>query len=98
MTLQTLTDQIKPIIVKHGVSKAGFFGSVARNQTIETSDIDILVQIDDDSSLLDYIRLKNELEYELKKKVDLVEYGTLKQVIRDQVLAEEVVIYDESQS
>lgn len=56
------------------------------------SDIDILVEIDKDISLLDFVGLKLEIEETLGKKVDLVEYSTIKPPLRDNILKEEVAI------
>lgn len=94
MTIQSIADQIKPIITKHGVLRVGMFGSFARGQATNASDVDLLVQLNEQSSLLDFIRLKNELEQSLNKKVDLVEYDSLKPALRDDVLADEVVLYE----
>ena len=57
-----------------------------------SSDIDILVEIKSDMSLLDYIGIKLELEEALKMKVDLVEYETIKPLIREKILNEQVAI------
>jgi predicted nucleotidyltransferase len=89
-------EQLKPKIVKilrkNEVAKAGIFGSYARGEAKKNSDLDILVELDKKVNLLDYIRIKHELEDEIGKSVDLVEYATIKPLIRDQILAEEVRI------
>jgi len=56
------------------------------------SDIDILVQIDTDISLLEFVGLKLDLEEALNTSVDLVEYDTIKPLIRDRILKEQQVI------
>jgi hypothetical protein len=81
-----------PILLKHGVKKAGLFGSSARGDTRDDSDIDILVEIDDDISLLDFVGIKLEIEESLGKKVDLVEYSTIKPLIREKIINEQVII------
>jgi len=55
-------------------------------------DIDILVEIEDDISLLDFVGIKLELEDVLRKKVDLIEYNTIKPLLKERILAEQVVI------
>ena len=93
MTTEDIKTKITPILKKHGVTKAAFFGSMARGEASENSDVDILVEIkDEDMSLLDFIRLKMEIEEALGKKVDLVEYSTLKPLIREKILKEQVGI------
>ena len=51
-----------------------------------------MVEIKSDMSLLDYIGIKLELEEALKMKVDLVEYETIKPLIREKILNEQVAI------
>jgi predicted nucleotidyltransferase len=56
------------------------------------SDIDILVQIDSDIGLLEFVGLKLELEEALNKNVDLVEYDTIKPLLRENILKEQEAI------
>lgn len=65
---------------------------MARGETRRKSDVDILVELGDDLSLLDVVRINRELEEALGRKVDLVEYDTIKPRIRERILAEEVPI------
>ncbi len=81
-----------PILKRYGVRRAAVFGSFARNQMRKSSDIDILVDIRKDISLLDFIGLKLEIEEALGKKVDLVEYNTIKPLIKERVIREQLVI------
>jgi len=89
---QEIKQSILPILKRYGVSKAALFGSAVRNEVQPESDIDILVQIDEDISLLDFVGLKLELEEALNRNVDLVEYDTIKPLIRDRILKEQQVI------
>jgi predicted nucleotidyltransferase len=63
-----------------------------RGEADDDSDVDILVEITERISLLDFVGLKLELEDVLGKKVDLGEYSTIKPIIREQVLSEVVGI------
>ena len=89
-------EEIKQQIIKtlktHGIKKASLFGSLVRGEMKEDSDIDILVEIEKEISLLDFIGIKLELEDGLGRKVDLVEYCAIKPSIRDKILKEEVTI------
>ena len=58
----------------------------------EDSDIDMLVEIEKNISLLDFVGLKIEIEDALGKKVDLVEYNTIKPLLKESILKEQVVI------
>ena len=84
--VEQIKELILPILRRHGVSKAALFGSVVREELHGNSDIDLLVQIEEDISLLDFVGLKLELEDTLNRKVDLVEYDTIKPLIRDHIL------------
>ena len=81
-----------PAIRGYNVKRAGIFGSWVRGEETGNSDIDILVEIEDDISLLDFAGLKLELEESLGRKVDLGEYSAIKPIIKDQILSEEMPI------
>ena len=93
MEIQTVKSKVTPILRQAGVRRAAIFGSVARSQDRSDSDIDILVELKDEFSLLDFVDLKYQLEESLKRKVDMVEYGAIKKSIRKKVLADQVMIY-----
>ena len=90
--IDEIRKKILPILKSHEVKKAGIFGSFARGDASGESDIDILVDIPGDISLLDFIGLKLEIEDAIGKKVDLVEYDTIKPAIRKKILDEQTVI------
>ncbi len=52
----------------------------------------MLVEVDPGVSLLDFVGIKLDLEDALGMRVDLVEYSTVKPLVRDRILGEEVVI------
>ena len=86
-------DEIVAIATKHGASNLRVFGSVARGDNRGDSDLDILVHLDDDRSLLDHIALMQELEDTLGCKVDVVEDDSIKnRIVRDRVMSEAVAI------
>ena len=90
--IEEIKSKIVKILKKNGVVRAGVFGSYARGEEKEGSDIDILVEIKKKISLFDFVGIKIELEDELGKKVDLVEYKVVKPRIRESVLDGEVRI------
>jgi predicted nucleotidyltransferase len=91
-TLEEIPEKIAPILRRHGVSRAALFGSFARREMKESSDIDILVDLADDMSLLDLVALKLDLEEAVGREVDLVEYSTIHPLLRDQILREQVLV------
>ena len=88
--LQTKREQIIAIAAKHGASNIRIFGSVAREEATNTSDLDLLIDLEPKRSLFDLITLKQELEDLLNCEVDLAEPHSLHQLIRDRVLQEAV--------
>ena len=90
--LENLKMKIIPVLREYKVTQAGIFGSYARGEQKKKSDIDILIKINDDASLLTIIGLKMELEKRIKRKVDLVEYETIRKELRKQILNDEIRI------
>ena len=90
--VEDLKRKILPILQRYGAKRAGLFGSCVRGDMKEDSDIDILVEIEKDISLLDFVGLKLEIEEVLGRKVDLVEYNTIKPSLKEKILKEQVVI------
>jgi len=86
--------KIIPILKRQGVTKAAFFGSVARGEAIKKSDVDILVRLPRKKSLLDFVGLKLKLEEKLGKKVDLVSYSGIKPRLKNIILKDEKKIYE----
>ena len=77
------------IASRHHASRVRLFGSAARGDDRPDSDIDLLVDFDEDSSLFDLMRMSRELEAMLGRPVDVVSAGGLKN--RDgAILAESV--------
>ena len=76
------------IAKKHGARNIRLFGSVARGEDDEQSDIDFLVEMEPDRSLLDRAALQLELQELLGRNVDVVSERGIKPRIRDRVLQE----------
>lgn len=91
--LQEQRTQILAIAQKHGAYNVRVFGSVARGEATEESDIDFLVDYD-----LEKITpwfpggLLIDLEQLLNRKVDIATVDMLKESIRDHVCREAVVL------
>jgi hypothetical protein len=92
ISIKAVKSLIVPVLRKHGVKKAGLFGSLVRGEAHKKSDIDILVKIDADISLLDFVGIKQELEEVLKRRVDLLEYDAVKPGLRRKIRQEEIAI------
>jgi len=91
-SIAVLKRQIIPILNRYGVKKAGLFGSCVRGELREDSDIDILVELASALSLLDFISIKLDLEDTLGRRIDLVEYSTIKPRLKERILKEQLAI------
>ena len=80
------------ILKKNGVCKAALFGSFACGKVTKSSDIDLLIQFKGKKSLLDLVGLKLELEKSTNRSVDLVTYNSLHPLLKEKILAEQIVI------
>ena len=95
MTVQDINTKIIPTLKSQGVIKAALFGSVVRNEAKKNSDVDILVDFREKKSLLDLVRLQFVLEEKLGRKVDLLTYRSIHPLLKDIILKEQQIIYDE---
>ena len=90
--LQGKRNEILRLATKYGARNVRVFGSLARGEADEASDLDLLVELDPGRSLLDLGGLQFELEALLGCRVDVVTERGLKLRIRDRVLREAVPI------
>ena len=81
-------DQILRIASRHGAHNIRVFGSVARGDADESSDIDLLVDFEPDRSLLDHAALVLDLEELLGRKVDVVTEKGIYWLLRRRILKE----------
>jgi predicted nucleotidyltransferase len=77
-TLQENKVEIDALVEKHHGVSVSVFGSVARGEETEASDIDLLVEFGKGSSLFDLLHLQEDLQALLGRKVDVVSSGGLK--------------------
>lgn len=86
----TATVVTKPLFIISFVSspyqESWLFGSSVRGEMREDSDSDILVEIENTVSLPDFVGIKLELEEALRRKVDLVEYCTIKPFLKARII------------
>ena len=87
----TLSQQKTYLASNFSVKNIGIFGSTAKNQAKETSDIDLLVEFSKPIGFFQFTRLEDYLSGIFKKKVDLVTKEALKPAIKDNIFKE--VIY-----
>jgi predicted nucleotidyltransferase len=86
--LQSKRQEIIQIAARHGATNVRVFGSVARGEARPDSDVDFLVNLEANRSLLDLARLLRELQTLLNRPVDVVTEAGLRPRLRPQVLKE----------
>ena len=90
-----MNQQIADYFKTQPVVRAWLFGSFARGEETPLSDVDLLVQYDEDSiSLLKHAAMICELEKILDRPVDIVEDGTLRPRVRESVNQDRKLIYE----
>jgi predicted nucleotidyltransferase len=87
------TRKLQEICRHNDVAMVGVFGSIARGEATEQSDIDLLVRFSKRKSLLELVRLEREVSTALGRKVDLLTESAISPYLRDRVRRELRVIY-----
>lgn len=90
--LQATIDKILPILHKAGVTRAALFGSSVRGEAHGGSDLDLLVELPADQSLLDLADLKLKLEEALDRPVDILTFDSVHPRLRPYLERDQVPI------
>ncbi|MFN8040382.1 MAG: nucleotidyltransferase domain-containing protein [Acidimicrobiales bacterium] len=85
-------DEIKAIVARHHGLSVAIFGSVARGDEHPESDIDFLVDLEPDARPIELLSIGVELEEVLGVTVDVGTRSSLRDGVRDEVLAEAVTL------
>lgn len=94
MAIEEIKRKVNPILEKYGIKYAGVFGSAARGEEEPDSDIDIMVSIDREIGIYEFMTLQHELEEILGKKVDLVSRQAVNKYIRPYIEKDLTSIYE----
>jgi hypothetical protein len=90
--LEFLHQHKKQLQENYGVTKIGLFGSYAREEAQEDSDIDIVVELDSKNSFRSFFALLHFLEDSLQKKIDLGIEHSMKKRAYDSMLKDIVYV------
>jgi predicted nucleotidyltransferase len=91
---QVLTETLRHFFAEQPVSRAYLFGSVARGNATEQSDLDVLVELDKGATLFDHARMSWQLEDLLQHRVDVVTEGGLSPHIRPFIERDCILVYE----
>ena len=93
MNLDQLRETIMPVLAPY-VSGVALFGSVARGEETEESDIDLLIRLSRPIDYFTLIDLEQELSTRLGRRVDLVTEGAMSPYIRPYIEQDKVILYE----
>jgi len=95
MSQQEIENIILNYFKTFDLKRIGIFGSYSRNEQTPGSDIDILVKFKSTPSLLQLIKIENDLSETLGFKVDLITENALKnKIIKSQIMQDIKIIYN----
>lgn len=90
--LEAAAPVLKVLAQEHGYTRLAAFGTVARRQARQDSDIDLLVEAPPGTSSFAFVRFKQLIEQVLGREIDLVSYGGLKPKLDDDIRREAVLL------
>ncbi|HKI04227.1 MAG TPA: nucleotidyltransferase family protein [Thermoanaerobaculia bacterium] len=88
--LEKYREEILDLATRHGARDVRVFGSLARGEGNEGSDLDLLVTLGEGRSLLDIVGFKQDVEDLVHRPVDVVTERALSPYLRERVLSEAV--------
>ena len=92
-TIHDIEQKIIPVAKSYGIESVSLFGSYARGEADDASDIDILIDRGKISGLIDYFSFVNELEDVLGCHIDVVTSGIDDKDFLDSISRESVKLY-----
>lgn len=93
-TIEDIKSKSIPIVKSYGVKRLSLFGSYARNEANENSDLDFYMDKGDLRGLFQYYSLINELEDSFKCHVDLITSDIDDDEFLEQIHNDEVILYE----
>ena len=79
---------------RNDVTRIGVFGSAARGEATEASDIDLIVEFSKRKSLLAVVAFERKISAAIGRKVDLLTEAALSPYLRERILRELQLIYE----
>ena len=87
-------ERLRELCRRYGVARLEVFGSVSRGEAEPDSDVDVLYELEPGARLgWDIEKLADELSALLGRRVDLVSRNALHERLRDEVLAQALLLY-----
>lgn len=94
MNKEEIIGKIRVFFADKPISKAYLFGSYARNEQTQESDLDIVVDFEHQANLFDLISLQQNLSELLELKVDLLSSKGVSKFVKPHIEQDKVLIYE----
>ena len=92
LTVDQIKQKVIPILKEAGVKRSSLFGSYARGDNQEDSDIDILVEFPMGKTLFDLVDLEEHLKKALQKEVDVTTYKSISPHVEKYIYANQIAL------
>ncbi|NOU41057.1 MAG: nucleotidyltransferase family protein [Methylotenera sp.] len=90
--IRSKKSDILAIATRHGAKNVRVFGSVARGEDTDTSDVDLLVSMEKNRTLYDLIGLQQEIQDILNRNVDVLTDRSINSYLQAQILQEATLL------
>ncbi len=91
----TIKNVIAPIAKSYGIKRIYLFGSYAKGEATEESDIDLLIEKGKPMSLLKLSGMRQQVQEALNLSVDLVTTAGIEDIFRKEIEGTEILLYEE---
>ena len=95
-TLETIQKKTVPIAKSYGIRKMSLFGSYARGEATDKSDVDIYIERGKLRGLFSYCSFINDLEAALECHVDVITTGIEDKDFLNSIMKDGVLLYEEN--
>ena len=101
LSIDSIRLMILPAVLKYGIERATLFGSYARGEAKEDSDVDFLIECNGIDTMTEYLSLTDDLKTAIGKNVDIVMYDALQtdrsraaKRLRQNIEKDKVIVYE----
>lgn len=101
LSIDSIRLMILPVVLKYGIERATLFGSYARGEAKEDSDVDFLIKCNGIDTMTEYLSLTDDLKTAIGKNVDIVMYDALQtdrsraaKRLRQNIEKDKVIVYE----
>ncbi|HEY4482721.1 MAG TPA: nucleotidyltransferase family protein [Candidatus Paceibacterota bacterium] len=91
--IEEIRQKVTPILKSAGASRAALFGSYARGEETADSDVDIVIEPPEGTTLFDLVDIVEGLEGVLGRRVDLLTYGGINPRLEPYISKDAIVIF-----